>query len=171
MNSMIDGRKADSTRRRERVLGAIEAALRSEGGITVSSLARAARVDRTFIYRHPDLLERVHAAAAAPPPDGRQAAVSRASLRADLANAMEQNRRLTTRIRQLEKRLSQSLGAEVWAESGLGAAADIDQLQRQMVLLEQQLSQKQQELDDRTEELEAARDANRDLTRALNQRR
>lgn len=97
-------------------------------------------------------------------------AVSRASLQTDLANALERNNRLAARVRQLEKRLSQSIGAKVWAESGLGAPVDIDQLQRRIALLEQEVTAKQGEVDERTEELEAARAANRELTRALNHR-
>lgn len=169
MTSMTDGRRADSARRRERVLKALDVLLRSDEDITVSGLARAARVDRTYLYRHRDLLERVHAAAAAPPQEGRIAAVSRASLRADLTNALERNRRLTVRVRQLEKRLSESLGETAWKESGLGASADIDQLQRRITLLEQDLADIRGQLDERTEELDAARAANRELTRALNQ--
>lgn len=171
MTSMIDGRRADSARRRERVLKALDVLLRSDQDITVSGLARAARVDRTYLYRHRDLLERVHAAAAAPPEEGRIAAVSRASLRADLTNALERNRRLTVRVRQLEKRLSESLGETAWKESGLGASADIDELQRRITLLEQDLADTKGQLDERTEELDAARAANRELTRALNQAR
>ncbi|MFF8937969.1 DUF6262 family protein [Streptomyces paradoxus] len=56
-NPMIDGKRADSARRRERVLKAINAAVAGGGDITVSGLARSARVDRTFLYRHRDLLE------------------------------------------------------------------------------------------------------------------
>jgi regulator of replication initiation timing len=171
MTSMTDGRRADSARRRERVLNALDVLLRGDEDITVSGLARAARVDRTYLYRHRDLLERVHAAAAAPPEEGRIAAVSRASLRADLTNALERNRRLTVRVRQLEKRLSESLGETAWKESGLGASADIDQLQRRITLLEQDLADIKGQLDERTEELDAARAANRELTRALNQAR
>jgi regulator of replication initiation timing len=171
MTSMTDGRRADSARRRERVLKALDVLLRGDQDITVSGLARAARVDRTYLYRHRDLLERVHAAAAAPPEEGRIAAVSRASLRADLTNALERNRRLTVRVRQLEKRLSESLGETAWKESGLGASADIDHLQRRITLLEQDLADIRGQLEERTEELEAARAANRELTRALNQPR
>lgn len=166
----IDGRRADSVRRRERVLKALDTMLRSNSDITVSSLARAARVDRTFLYRHRDLLQRVHAAATAPPQEGTITAVSRASLQAELANALERNKRLTVRVRQLEKRLSQALGEAVWAESGLGAPADIDQLQQRITMLEQNLTDVQRQLDERADELEAARAANRELTRALNQR-
>ncbi|MCF3105734.1 hypothetical protein IPZ58_29705 [Streptomyces roseoverticillatus] len=168
---MIDGRRADSARRRERVLKALDALLRSNSDITVSGLARAAKVDRTFLYRHRDLLERVHAAASAPPEEGRIAAVSRASLQTDLANALERNKRLTVRVRQLEKRLSQTLGEAAWQESGLGAPADIDQLQRRITMLEQELTDTRGQLEERSEELDAARAANRELTRALNQGR
>ncbi|MGV9843857.1 DUF6262 family protein [Streptomyces fungicidicus] len=165
---MIEGKRADSARRRERVLQALDATLRSGQDITVSGLARTARVDRTFLYRHRDLLERVHAAATTPAEEGRTAAVSRASLQTDLANALERNTRLTARIRQLETRLSEELGTTVWTESGLGAPADLDQLQRRITELEQQLFALQGQLDERTEELDAARAANRELTRALN---
>ncbi|MFJ3658360.1 DUF6262 family protein [Streptomyces nigra] len=167
---LTEGRTADSARRRERVLKALDTAVRTGGDITVSGLARAARVDRTFLYRHRDLLERVHAAATTPAGDGAMTAVSRASLQTDLANALERNNRLAARVQQLEKRLSQSIGAKVWADSGLGAPADIDQLQRRVTVLEQQLADKQGELDERSEELEAARAANREMTRSLNHR-
>ncbi|MFE9018149.1 DUF6262 family protein [Streptomyces sp. NPDC007808] len=167
---LTEGRRADSARRRERVLKALDTALHTGGDITVSGLARAARVDRTFLYRRRDLLERVHAAATASAGDGVVTAVSRASLQTDLANALERNSRLAARVRQLEERLSRSIGAKVWSASGLGAPADIDQLQRRITALELQLSDKQGELDERTEELEAARAANREMTRSLNHR-
>ncbi|WP_328974205.1 DUF6262 family protein [Streptomyces canus] len=166
---MIDGRRADSARRRDRVLKALDTMLRSNSDITVSSLARTARVDRTFLYRHRDLLQRVHAAAAAPPQEGRISAVSRASLQTDLANALERNKRLATRVRQLERRISQSLGDAAWADSGLGAPVDVDQLQQHITLLTQNIADIQGQLDERADELEAARAANRELTRALNQ--
>ncbi|QUW79301.1 hypothetical protein SMIR_09410 [Streptomyces mirabilis] len=169
MTSMIEGKKADSARRRERVLKALDAAVKSGGDLTVSGLARAARVDRTFLYRHRDLLERVHVAASTPVEEGRVAAVSRVSLQTDLANALERNKRLAARVRQLEKRLSTELGERVWEASGLGAPTDIDDLQRRVTLLEQELVDTRGELEERTEELEAARAANRELTRALNQ--
>ncbi|MFF1839478.1 hypothetical protein ACFVXE_35705 [Streptomyces sp. NPDC058231] len=95
---------------------------------------------------------------------------SAANAATDLANALEANKRLRARVRQLEKRLSSQLGAIVWAESGLGAPVDIDQLQRRIALLEQDLAEKRGELEERTEELEAARAANRELTRSLNHR-
>ncbi|MFF4421149.1 DUF6262 family protein [Streptomyces sp. NPDC001549] len=165
---MSEGRSEETARRRERVLKAIAAAVGSGEEVSVSAIARAARVDRSFFYRHRDLLERIHSAAAAPSPSSEAAAVTRASLQADLANALERNSRLTLRVRQLERRLSESLGEQVWRDSGLGASVDIDQLQRQITTLQQQVVDLQGQLDERTEDLQAARAANRELTRALN---
>lgn len=165
---MIEGKRADSARRRERVLKALNAALRGGEDITVSSLARAARVDRTFLYRHRDLLERIHAAAKTPTEDGRTAAVSRASLQTDLANALDRNTRLAARVHVLERRLSEALGQGVWEESGLGAPTDIDQLQRRITMLDQHVADLEGQLEDRSAELAAARAANRELTRSLN---
>ncbi|MEU5384394.1 hypothetical protein [Kitasatospora cineracea] len=96
--------------------------------------------------------------------------VSRASLQADLAHAQTRNARLAARIQQLELRLSQVLGEQVWCDSGLGAPADIDGLQRTITGLEQKNVELTAALEDIRAELAAAREANRDLTRALNQR-
>ncbi|MFB8128594.1 hypothetical protein [Streptomyces mirabilis] len=90
-------------------------------------------------------------------------------MQADLANALERNTRLDARVRQLEKRLSEQLGEQARRESGLGSPPDIDQLQRRIAMLEQELVEKSRELEERTEEPEAARAANRELTRVLNQ--
>ena len=126
------GRQADHARRRQRVITAIQDAARSGDPVSVSSIARAARaarVDRSFLYRHPDLLAHVRAAQSAPTAGTPgNAAVSHAALQADLANALDRNHRLSARGRQLEARLSQLLGEEAWRASGLGAAADIDEL-------------------------------------------
>lgn len=63
-SSLVEGKRADSARRPDRVMKALDAALWTGSDITVSGLARAARVDRSFLYCHRDLLEHVHAAAA-----------------------------------------------------------------------------------------------------------
>lgn len=62
------------------------------------------------------------------------------------------------------------LGEQAWHASGLGAPADIDELQRKITRLEQARIDLAAQLDERTGELGAAREANRELTRALNQR-
>ncbi|MER7577823.1 hypothetical protein [Streptomyces sp. NPDC126514] len=79
--------------------------------------------------------------------------MSRASLQTDVANALERNIRLTARVRQLEKRLSEELGMTVWTKSGLDAPADLDQLQRRITELEQQLIDRQKQLEERSEGL------------------
>ncbi|MFE9258509.1 DUF6262 family protein [Streptomyces sp. NPDC006879] len=170
--AMRDGRQADTERRRQRVATAVKNAARNGTPISVSAIARQAGVDRSFLYRHRDLLEIVHAAElepAAQDPAG-TSPVSRASLQADLANAQARNTRLASRVQQLEKRLSQALGTQAWQESGLGAPADIDELQRKITRLEQQNVDLTASLEEARSDLEAARAANRDLTRALNQR-
>jgi len=104
---MLEGRRAESIRRRQRVLAALDRAATGGGEINASGIARAAGVDRTFLYRHRDLLEKIHALQADPVPDEHTGpAVTRASLQADLLAAHERAVRLNTRIQQLEKRLS-----------------------------------------------------------------
>ena len=131
---------------------------------------RSQGVDRTFLYRHRDLLGKIHAAEAAPPPAGGTAgpAVSRASLQADLLAAHERAIRLSARIRQLEQRLSEALGEQAWRESGLGAPADIDALNQKITHLEQQAADLRLRLEERDDELAAARAAGRELMTRLN---
>jgi hypothetical protein len=167
--AMADGRRADSARRRQRVITAVSRAVTDGTEISVSAIARAAAVDRTFLYRHRDLLSQVHAAQAGPPAAGAAGpAVTRASLQADLLAAHERSLRLNARIQQLEKRLSETLGEQVWRESGLGAHADIDQLNTRITTLEQQAADLRLQLEERDDELAAARAANRELMAQLN---
>jgi hypothetical protein len=167
--SMLDGRRDDSMRRRQRVLAALDQAAAAGDRITTSGIARAAGVDRTFLYRHRDLMEKIHALQADPVPDDHIGpAVTRASLQADLLAAHERAARLTARIHQLEKRLSEALGEHTWRESGLGAPADIDALHQRIGQLEQHNLDLQQQLDERDEDLAAARAANRELMARLN---
>jgi len=55
--AMRKGRQADSARRRQRVIAALDRAAADGVELSVSGIARAAAVDRAFIYRHRDLLE------------------------------------------------------------------------------------------------------------------
>lgn len=168
--AMMKGRQADSARRRQRVLTALDRAAADSTEISVSGIARAAAVDRTFIYRHRDLLEKIHALEAEPPPDGGGSgpAVTRASLQADLLAAHERAVRLNARVRQLEKRLSETLGEQAWRESGLAAPADIDALNQKITQLEQQVIDLRLQLEEQGEDLAAARAANRELMAQLN---
>lgn len=164
-----EGRKADSARRRQRVIKAINQAVADGAEISVAGIARAAGVDRSFLYRHRDLLEQLHATEAQPRNAGRIGpVVSRASLQADLLAATERSARQAARVQQLEKRLSQLLGEQAWHQSGLGAAEDIDALKQRIVYLEQQVADLRQQLEERGDELAAARAANRELMLAAN---
>ena len=168
--AMPKGRQADSARRRQRVIAALNKAAADGTEISVSSIARAAAVDRSFLYRHRDLLGKIHALEASPPATGDRAcpAVTRASLQADLLAAHERAIRLTARVRQLENRLSEALGNQAWRESGLGTPADIDALNQKITHLEQQAAGLRLQLEERDEDLAAARAANRELMTQLN---
>lgn len=166
---LVEGRRADSARRRQRVIKALNDATTTGGDTSVSGIARRAGVDRTFLYRHRDLLEQLHTANTTPPagePSG--STVTKASLQTDLANAHERIRRLTSRGHQLEKRLSETLGEQTWRESGLGAPIDVDQLQQQIITLEQTVVDLRLQLEERDQDLSAARTANRELITRLN---
>lgn len=166
--ALITGRRADSHRRRERVKKALDRARDQGLAVSVASIARAAAVDRSFLYRHPDLLANIHTSQATPTPEQSGMSVTNASLRADLANAQQRIARMAAHNRQLERKLSETLGQQAWLESGLGAAPDIDELQRQVVGLEQRNVALQRQLEEREGELDAARAANRELITALN---
>ncbi|MDQ2876235.1 MAG: hypothetical protein M3Y33_16160 [Actinomycetota bacterium] len=166
---MLDGRHADSARRRQRVITALGQAAAGGTEISASGIARAAGVDRTFLYRHRDLLEKIHALQAEPAAaDGAGPAVTRVSLQADLLAAHERAIRLSIRIQHLEKRLSEALGDQAWRESGLGGPADTDTLSQQITHLEHQAIDLRLQLDERDEDLAAARAANRELMAQLN---
>jgi hypothetical protein len=126
--------------------------------ISVSAIARQARVDRTFLYRHRDLLEQVHARETQPPGlPGGGPTITRQSLQADLLASRERSVRLTTRIRQLEHRLSEVLGEQAWRESGLGAHDDVSQLRQQITQLTDDNQQLRATLAERDQDLDGAR--------------
>ena len=87
------GRQADSARRRQRVIAVLGRAHTDGTEISAAGIARAAGVDRSFLYRHRDLLEKIHALEATPPPAGDTPGptVTRASLQADLLAAGERS--------------------------------------------------------------------------------
>jgi len=168
--AMTKGRQADSARRRQRVIAALGKAVSDGAEISVSGIARAAGVDRAFFYRHRDLLAQLHALEATPPVAGagNGPGVSRASLQTDLLAAGERAARLHSRVRQLENRLSETLGEQAWRESGLGTPADIDALNQKIIHLEQQAIDLRLQLEEQGEELAAARATNRELMTQLN---
>lgn len=170
--TMMAGRQADSARRRQRVIATLRHLATEGTEISVSRIARAAGVDRSFLYRHRDLLSQIHALEAAPVVTGYGTgpAVTRTSLQADLLTAGERAMRMNSRVRQLARRLSEVLGEQAWRESGLGAPSDIDALNHKIGYLEQQIVDLRLQLEESDQDLAAARSANRELMAQLNSR-
>ncbi|TQC44495.1 hypothetical protein EEB14_36965 [Rhodococcus sp. WS4] len=75
---------------------------------------------------------------------------------------------MAARTQQLETRLSDQLGEQIWRASGLGAPTDIDELDTRIVTLEQQIIDLRLQLEERDQDLAAARAANRELMTKLN---
>jgi hypothetical protein len=162
-------RRADSQAKAARVLAALAAMTAGEPP-GISQLARRAQVSRRFIYDHPELRAQIahRAAQVAGQYAGTvtaSAAVTAASLRADLENAKACNRRLEADLTALRRRLGEVIGRGVLAE--IGGTEDPDTASR-VSQLEQALFDARETLARRTEELEAARQINRELMARLN---
>lgn len=169
--ALITTRRRHSTRRRQRVLDALDQFAAAGHEVSVSAVARAARVDRSFLYRHHDLRAQIHArAAAAPVTSPASTAASRQSLLADLANLQEQNQRPRRQNLSLTARLSEVLGTEVFAASGIGHHDETSQLKSRITDLEQTILDLRQQLQEQADELDAARAANRDLMALANRK-
>lgn len=145
--------------------------------LTKSAIARRAGVDRSIFYGN-DRLGACFDRAISRVDDARRssvesaARVTTATLRADLANEREFNRRLRTQVTALEARLSELLGQLVLADlpDTTRAAITGDRQQQQVDDLEHVVFQLREELRRRDEELDGVRRANRELTRRLNAR-
>ena len=75
---------------------------------------------------------------------------------------------MATHTQQLQTRLSALLGEQAWRESGLGAPDDIDQLKQQIMKLEQHVVDLRLQLEERDQDLAAARAANREFMAKIN---
>ncbi|MFI7317091.1 hypothetical protein [Streptomyces venezuelae] len=157
---MVEGRRADTGRRR-RVLAALADATKNGTDISVAATARRTGVDRTFLSRHRDLLAQIHAQAAQPitAPGGHGPPVSRASLKADLAAVDARSARLAARS-----------GASPASEASEDSenSQDSEQLKARIATLEQQSFDLELKLQERDDDLAAARAANRELMAQLN---
>ena len=167
---MLDGRRDDSMRRRQRVIAVLDKAAADGEPVSTSAIARAAGVDRTFLYRHRDLLEKIHALQADPVPERAHRPRGHPCLAAGRPARRPRTRRPAQRPHPANSRSGspQALGEHTWRESGLGAPADIDALHQRITQLEQHNLDLQQQLDERDEDLAAARAANRELMARLN---
>jgi hypothetical protein len=170
-------RRMDSDQKAAQVLAALDTMVTAGQTIKIATLARRAAVSRRFIYDHPELraeAERraaevadLHIAALAG-----SARLTTASLRADLENAKARNDRLERELGVLRQRLGQVLGQEVLTEMAGRGALDTDaHAARRIDELEQKLFETGEEFARRTEELDAARQINRELMARLNRER
>jgi chromosome segregation ATPase len=97
------------------------------------------------------------------------ARVTGASLRADLENIKAQNRRLRDQVAALGRRLGETVAEEVRPEmTGRGERVTDDTLRARIEALEENLADVRGELARRIDELEAARQINRELMARLN---
>jgi hypothetical protein len=169
-NALAEARRRDVDRRRQRVHQALAEMRAQAAEITISAVATRARVHRSFIHRHPDLRAAVIAAAEDPATSrpGGASTVSRRSLLADNANLRERNRRLEQHAHGLEQRLSELLGTQISQRTGLGTPADVTALREQAESLRQQILDLRMALEERDEELAAARETNRRMMAELN---
>lgn len=145
-NPMTDGRLPDTVRRRERLLTAISTAAAGSGEISVSRIARAAGVHRTFLYRHLDLLPLVHAAQPPRRHHARPTLAPRCRWRRcgrtwPMPVPVAAPPARTPVSSSSNALLAGLLGDQVWAEPGLGGGEDIQQLQCQITRLEEHLAE------------------------------
>jgi hypothetical protein len=168
---LLTRRRLDSQDKARRFLAALQVVIDTGQPATIAALARRANVSRRFVYDHPELRAEAerrlaeatdrHAAGLAA-----TARVSATSLRADLANAKATNQRLQAELAALRRRLGQHLGREALADLDHHLTAP-DPSPR-LAELEHSLLEAQEQLARRTEELDAARQINRDLIARLN---
>ncbi|HZD14950.1 MAG TPA: hypothetical protein VE196_07445 [Pseudonocardiaceae bacterium] len=168
--ALTQARARDVARRQQRVHQAL-AEMRADGAeVNISSVAARAKVHRSFIHRHPDLHAAVLAAAAEVllDPSPASTAISHRSALAENANLHAQNRRLAQHVRELEDRLSELLGQHAFERSGLGAETNTAALHATIEQLQQANLELKRQLDEREEDLAAARETNRRLMAQLN---
>jgi uncharacterized protein DUF6262 len=168
--ALAKARQRDVDHRQQRVHQAL-AGMTTEGSeITISSVAARARVHRSFIHRHLDLHAAVLTAAsqALTAPSPASTAISHRSVLAENANLHQQNRRQAQHIRDLEDRLSELLGQQAFERSGLGAATNTAALQAEIDRQRQTVLDLTRAIEERDEELAAARETNRQLMAQLN---
>ncbi|MET8877552.1 DUF6262 family protein, partial [Nocardia sp. NPDC004604] len=163
-------RRRDVDRRSQRVRKALADMHNDGSDITIAATAARAGVHRSFIHRHSDLHAAVLTAAAEAieKPSPASTTISHRSALAENANLAEANRRLAQRIRELEERLSELLGQQAFERSGLGAPTGTAALQADLEHHKQLVIDLRGRIDERDEELAAAREANRSLMAELN---
>lgn len=168
--ALTAARRRDVGKRYARVRQAL-ADMHTDGSdITIASTAARANVHRSFIHRHSDLHTAVLTAAARllEQPSPASTAISHRSLLTENANLHQATQRLSQRIKDLEDRLSEMLGQDVFIRSGLGAPTGTASLQNALEHERQTVMNLKTRIEELNEDLAAARETNRRLMSQVN---
>jgi hypothetical protein len=181
--ALRQARRKDGRLKRQQALEAIDTIETTGEPISFPAVARRAAVSVSFLYAERELAGRIAAARDRQRQAGRDRAwqlparslVTESSLRAELANAKDQVRRLTEEVVTLRQRLARQLGAEADAARGLTLVPALDELEQRAAELEAENHRQREqiarfEVDGRelADTLEAARAMNRELMNELN---
>lgn len=178
-------RRREGQTKRRRALAALQAMTEAGEAIGFPAVARRAGVSVSLLYADRDLLARIADARDRQRQAGAERAarlptrslVTEASLRTDLANAKEQNRHLSEELVVLRDRLARELGADADHFRGRPANAALDMLEERAAELEtdnarlrQQVGQLEADTSELADNLDAAREMNRELMNEVNRR-
>jgi chromosome segregation ATPase len=178
-------RRQDGRIKRQRALEAITAMESTGGPVSFPAVARQAGVSVSLLYADAELAGRIAAARDRQRQAGRDRAwqlparslVTVQSLRAELANAKDQARRLSEEVTLLRERLGRELGAAADVARGRALAPALDELEQRAAELEaenhrqrERVAQLEADSSELAETLEAARAMNRELMSELNRR-
>lgn len=181
--SLRRARRKDGDSKRHRTETALEAMTQSGDAVNFPAVARRAGVSVSFLYAHADLSHRIAEIRDRQNQAGRDRAwrlpprslVTEHSLRADLANAKDQLRRLAEEVSVLRGRLARDLGADADQARQRSLLPRLDELEARAAEMHadnQQLRSRiaglEAEAQELTETLEAARAMNRELMAEIN---
>lgn len=181
--ALAKARRHDSHTKRARSRAALDQLIETGAPITFTAVARHADVSVSLLYSDKALASDIAAARDRQRQAGAERAwklparslVSDQSLRAELANSKEQVRQLNDENTLLRQRLARTLGTEADIARGRATAGLLAQLETRATELEannhqlrRQITDLQAQLQEATDSLNAARDANRDLMGMIN---
>ncbi len=178
-------RRREGQTKRRQALAALQAMTEAGEAIGFPAVARRAGVSVSLLYADRDLLARIADARDRQRQAGAERAarlptrslVTEASLRTDLANAKEQNRHLSEELVVLRDRLARELGADADHFRGRPTNPALDMLEERAAELEtdnarlrQQVGQLEAGTSELADNLDAAREMNRELMNEVNRR-
>lgn len=178
-------RRREGQAKRRRALAALQAMTEAGEAIGFPAVARRAGVSVSLLYADRDLLARIADARDRQRRAGAERAarlptrslVTETSLRTDLANAKEQNRHLSEELVVLRDRLARELGADADHFRGRPTNPALDMLEERAAELEtdnarlrQQVAQLEADTSELADNLDAAREMNRELMNEVNRR-